>query len=184
MGMKQDEVENLILEIEHAFLRVERPEITLRVARGMDDHRYGELNQLSKADAHYLHWNEIPPADIERFSDVFPWLCPIGFRFYLPAFMIHSLKTSKSLRSESWPNFAFSETFLTKADVETLNVQQTRAVLHFLTAILATVPDDWNADWWNHPWDPEWSEDAEKKQIWSEIGYAYEQFKAHAEKEQ
>ncbi len=165
--------EELISQIKSAFKGVEKPEITLRVARGADDNRWDELGQLRKLDGHYKLWTGVPDEDIEKYQDVFPWLCPIGFRFYLPAFMIHSLRHSSYLAGENWLFSAFGELLFQEADIEILDQSQKRTVFDFLVSVLASVKDDYNPDWWNHPWDPEWQDDAEKEHVWKEFGRAF-----------
>ena len=49
------QTEELISQIERAFRGVERPQITLRVARGVDDHRWDGLPQLRKFDNHFIN---------------------------------------------------------------------------------------------------------------------------------
>lgn len=169
--------EELVLQIERAFRDVPRPQTTLRVARGMDDHQWDALERLQKLDDHYGHWDAIPREDLEKFQDVFPWLCPVGFRFYLPAFMVHALRSSPLLAENSWLRSAFRD----EADLEILDGPQKVAVWHFVKAVLESVHDDYHRDWWNHPWDKEWEEDFEKEQAWQEVGKAFTFLSKHVE---
>jgi hypothetical protein len=175
MATVQAYAKDLVLQIERAFHGVERPQITLRVARRADDNRWDELPQLQKFDDHYGSWNEIPKDDIEKFQDVFCWLCPIGFRFYLPAFMIHSLRHSPQLVNNVWLQSAFSD----ESNLEFLDLSQKKAVWRFLIAALESVHDDYHSDWWNHPWDKEWAEDSEKEEVWLMLGKAFTLLRDH-----
>lgn len=143
----------------------------------MDDHQWDALERLQKLDDHYGHWDAIPREDLEKFQDVFPWLCPVGFRFYLPAFMVHALRSSPLLAENSWLRSAFRD----EADLEILDGPQKVAVWHFVKAVLESVHDDYHRDWWNHPWDKEWEEDFEKEQAWQEVGKAFTFLSKHVE---
>ena len=165
--------EEIISQIERAFRRVERPGITLRVARGIDDNRLDELPRLEREDDHYRNWSSIPNEDITKFWDVFPWLCPVGFRFYLPAYMTHSLRTSSRLIDELWLRSAFGDALFRDGNMEALDEAQIDATLNFLTAAFLSIPDDYHRDWWNYPWDKDWADDAEKEQVWRTFGGAF-----------
>ena len=171
--------EELIVRIERAFRRVERPQITLRVARGIDDHRWGELEELHKLDDHYRDWLEVPEADIAFFKNVFIWFCPVGFRFYLPAYMISSLRSSRRLIDELWLQYAFGDAPFHPENIEILDAAQKQAVREFLEAAFECIQDDYHRDWWNHPWDAEWKEDAEKEHFWQMFGRAFTFLRSH-----
>jgi hypothetical protein len=140
---------------------------------------------LRKFDAHYGCWSEIPKEDIENFQDVFYWLCPIGFRFYLPAFMIHSLRVSAGPAHEVWLSGTFSEDDpgVLKANLGILDLAQKEVFLRFLVVALESVHDDYNRDWWNHSWDKEWAEDAEKERVWKELGSLFAFLKSQVEQD-
>jgi hypothetical protein len=84
----------LIPEIEAAFSGVERPWITLRVARAYDDEwnltdeRIVELRARDPEE----DWREIGDHAIGGTDGYFTFSDPAGWRFYLPAFMCHYLR--------------------------------------------------------------------------------------------
>ena len=185
MAIVNAQTEELISQIERAFRGVERPQITLRVGRALDDNMQDELPKLRKLDDHYGGWSEIPEEDIEKFQDVFRWLCPIGFRFYLPAFMIHSLRFSKEPATDVWLSGAFSESEpgVLESTLEFLNPAQKEVVWRFLVIALESVHDDYNRDWWNHSWDKEWAEDFDKERVWANLGRAFTLLKSKVEQD-
>ena len=177
------EYESLAGEIRQAFRDARKPEITLRMARAADDNEWGreQMETARKEDDHYRNWEEIPIKDIVRYQDVWLWLCPKGFEYYLPAFMVWAL-TKHPLISNSSFLGAFDSKLISKGYFEGFSKAEKIAVLHFLEALLRTVQDDYHADWWNYPWDKDWSYDQPKEQLWREIGAAYQWFKTESQR--
>jgi hypothetical protein len=46
-------------------------------------------------------WQEVPDKWLMQFQDIFPYLDPKGFRYYIPAYMVWSLKEPKASDSNS-----------------------------------------------------------------------------------
>lgn len=86
----------LIREIGEAFDHIPKPpRITLQVARGIDDYvPDDELDELRDPNEG-SRWQDLPSTVVEEYWDVHPFLCPIGFRYYLPVFMIWTIKNHR-----------------------------------------------------------------------------------------
>lgn len=83
----------LIAEITAAFQAVSREDgVTLHQARVLD--AYGDA--AAQAQARTLdtdnHWWEVPDAWIAEFSEALNFLDPPGFRYYIPAYLIWTLR--------------------------------------------------------------------------------------------
>ena len=90
----------MISQIADAFSSVRREEgISLHEAHVID--RYGTKQQRSEARKLDTdkHWNEVPDAQIEKSTSVLCFLDPIGWRYYIPAYMKWTLKYFKASRS-------------------------------------------------------------------------------------
>jgi hypothetical protein len=85
--------EALINQIKNAFTGVDRKGgVSLHEADVIDDK--GSLQERIRArqlDAEHK-WEDVPEADIERYDWILSFLDPIGFRYYLPAYMIWTLR--------------------------------------------------------------------------------------------
>tara|TARA_B100001939_G_scaffold283511_1_gene252842 strand:+ start:24265 stop:24759 length:495 start_codon:yes stop_codon:yes gene_type:complete len=91
--VNQDEV---IAKIELAFQGVPQPsEITLHVAEAHDNYDYGQDSEHRKKDFQGP-WQEVPEEHIENCQCALTYLDPVGFRFYLPAFMVWYLRHYKN----------------------------------------------------------------------------------------
>jgi hypothetical protein len=88
------EAAELIPVIEEAFRGVSRPQITLHVARGIDDEwnlseeRHAELRAMDPEE----DWEEVDGEHASGFWEYFPFSDDEGWRFYLPVFMRHFLR--------------------------------------------------------------------------------------------
>ena len=85
----------LIPEIEAAFDGVPRPRITLSVAKGFDDEwnlSEGRIEELAATDPETT-WQDVPDESIEGRQEYFTFSDPEGWRFYLPAYMTHCLRS-------------------------------------------------------------------------------------------
>ncbi len=171
----------LTRDIREAFRNVTAPEVTLRRARACDDYTgkrklsEKELTKLDRVDRACRNWWEIPPSDLETFADTFVWLDDDGRLFYLPAYMTLSLRQNDY--GKLWLGWYFGENSITPRDnrnyLSHLSPEQKSVVLRFLRAVPSTVKGDYQPDWWNHPWDPAWSEDQKKERFWTAIGTGY-----------
>ncbi|HEY1172380.1 MAG TPA: DUF6714 family protein [Verrucomicrobiae bacterium] len=172
----------LIKEIGEAFSGVPKPQTTLRVARGADDHDY-DWKKLQKLDEHYYDWEDVPDEDLDYYQDIFYWLCPQGFQFYLPAYMSRMLRTLSSNRpNHIWPMWAFGERCFELNLFELFTRKQTAVTVRFLEVLFEKVKDDYHADWWNHfdaeDWDDDELRKARKLELWEDYGAAYQLLKA------
>jgi len=171
--------EKLIRQIRHAFAHNPKPDCTLRVARGADDHDY-DWEKLRKLDDHYTAWEEVPAEDLERYNDVFLWLCSKGYKFYLPAYMVNALKcTPQEVNHEIWSSWAFHETCVEGDYFKLFTREELEVTLHFVEWLFSEVQDGYHEEWWHHPWNKDWNDDDERKaELWGRYGLAYQHLTA------
>jgi hypothetical protein len=142
----------------------ERAELLVEIAEAFADVRLGagvSLIQARNRDAHWgddpserisgpdLAWPEISDEKMRHFSDVFNFLDPEGFRFYVPAFMGWVLRHAADgldwsfcfavcgMESDSEP---WSQPFEITERLQILTGDQKRAIYHFIEFELT---DDW-----------------------------------------
>lgn len=93
----------LIEKITAAFDGVSRQDgISLHAAQALDD--YSSLEEAKKIGREMdrdTQWQEVPDKWLMQFQDIFPYLDPKGFRYYIPAYMVWSLKEPKASDSNS-----------------------------------------------------------------------------------
>ena len=94
--MKNTEQE-IIAEIEEAFVGVPFPKTTLHEAELVDETLFrdvtdDEIETAIKKDK-VSHWNEVLPSHIEECEAAFSHLTPDGFLFYMPAYMCYVLES-------------------------------------------------------------------------------------------
>lgn len=83
--------------IEHAFKRVERGDgLTLNEARLVDEQALGHEVTEAEFDAARdgdtdAHWDQIPAATLEACCHVLAHVEPEGWRYFMPALMVHAL---------------------------------------------------------------------------------------------
>ena len=84
----------LIKAITAAFDGVWREDgVTLHQARVLDDYGDEEEQAAARKKDKDTRWQDVPDRWIERdLANTLPFLCPKSFRYYIPAFMIWSLK--------------------------------------------------------------------------------------------
>ena len=67
--------------------------VTLHQARVLDDYGDEEEQAAARKKDKDTRWQDVPDRWIERdLANTLPFLCPKSFRYYIPAFMIWSLK--------------------------------------------------------------------------------------------
>lgn len=87
------EARQLAAKLPQVFGNPRRPQITLRVARGIDDEwnlsdtRAAELEAQDSA----YQWDEVTRKETETFQEYFCYADAAGVLFYLPAFLHHYL---------------------------------------------------------------------------------------------
>lgn len=88
----KDSVDSIIEAIRSAFADVPRGDITIHEAEVIDD--YGSDDERRKARGFDTEesWDQVPDHDIEECQDALCFLDPAGWRYYLPAYMIWSLR--------------------------------------------------------------------------------------------
>ena len=75
--------------------------VSLHEAQVIDD--YGSDSQRRKARARDTekHWTDVPEKDIEDHYSVLSFLDPIGYRYYLPAYIVWDLRHHEHSQSLS-----------------------------------------------------------------------------------
>ncbi|MEP0778245.1 hypothetical protein NDI39_11545 [Microcoleus sp. ZQ-A2] len=93
----------LIEKITAAFDGVSRQDgISLHAAQALDD--YSSLEEAKKIGREMdrdTQGQDVPDKWLMQFQDIFPYLDPKGFRYYIPAYMVWSLKEPKASDSNS-----------------------------------------------------------------------------------
>ena len=87
----------------------------------------------AKREVENIRWQDLSDDHISRLDWLLPFLSPLGFRYYLPAFLLYTLrhiKTSDMATDATLWNLQADELFSER--VQLLNVSQQRAVKHFL----------------------------------------------------
>lgn len=83
----------LIAEITAAFDGVSREDgTTLHEAEARDDWKSDEECQAARRFDSEPRWQDVPDVDISACCSALSFLCPKGFRYYLPAFMLYGLR--------------------------------------------------------------------------------------------
>jgi hypothetical protein len=87
-------LDDVIDEINRAFYGVTREGgVSLHEADVIDDY-YGSMEE--RAEARKLdtetRWQDVPDPDIEQNSSILSFLDPIGFHYYIPAYMVWTLE--------------------------------------------------------------------------------------------
>lgn len=137
----QQLVDGLIEEIRHAFRDVSRDNgVTLHEALVIDN--YG--SDAERSDARKLdldhHWKDVPDQLIEANDSVLCFMDPKGLRYYLPAYMVWSLRNfqGSDAFSHNHPIYTLvlSESgSMRQGDLErfqVFNEEQARAICKFL----------------------------------------------------
>ena len=92
--------EEAITQLYRAFDGVARGAITLHEARVIDYYGTDEERQEARARDTETCWQEVPATAIEKHWQIFPFLCPESFRYYLPAYLCFALRQPDSLAAE------------------------------------------------------------------------------------
>lgn len=99
------EKEELLKIIDDAFDGVEQPkEITLHVAEAHDAYDYEHDGDHRKND-YFGPWQNVPEEHIKKCQDALSYLEKVGFRYYLPAYMVWYLKNMEN-DDEVWTDNA------------------------------------------------------------------------------
>ena len=94
----------LIEKITAAFDGVSREDgISLHAARALDDwHSLEGAKKIGQTMDRDTRWQDVPAESIMKFHDIFSFLDPKGFRYYIPAYMVWSLQESQASDSNSF----------------------------------------------------------------------------------
>ncbi len=95
------EAERIIAEIHRAFSDVSREDgVTLHEALVIDEYGSDDERLAARERDTDRRWQDVPEHMIEKHDSVLCFMDPKGFRYYLPAYMVWSLRNYAT--SESW----------------------------------------------------------------------------------
>ena len=131
----------LIKQITSAFDGVTREDgISLHEAVVIDDYGSDEQRAIARQKDNELRWQDVPDKWIEQSESALCFLDPKGWRYYIPAYMIWSLKhyINSDLNHNSINSTIYTFKFSPDPDdyywsrFEILNQEQSKAVCQFL----------------------------------------------------
>ena len=95
------EAEGIIAEIHRAFADVSREDgVTLQEALVIDEYGSAEERLAARERDTDRRWEDVPEHMIGEHDSVLCFMDPKGFRYYLPAYMVWSLRNYET--SETW----------------------------------------------------------------------------------
>jgi len=149
----QDDIRDDVIEfIEIAFKGVDRKGgISFSEAIVIDNYGPKDKQLEARKFDQDRHWKDIKAEDIERGSSVLCFLNPIGFRYYIPAYMVWTLENYRVSSSATINNTIYALDFFSenkalnvneyvKARCSLLNEKQCKAVALFLQ-FMSNEPD-------------------------------------------
>ena len=144
-NVDDDSRQTLIAEIETAFSDVRRGNgITLHQARVLDDYGDQEKQLKAREKDQDSRWQDVPSKTIQDLYDACFFLDAEGFRYYLPAYMIETLRED---RHSGYPvGDWIVEDICRKdrrSDLRLLSESQMRVVAKFVEF----VADRWDEGW-------------------------------------
>jgi hypothetical protein len=159
-----DTAEAIIEEIRVAFAGVPRGEITLHEAEEIDNYSMPEVCALARLMDTDTSWDEVPDEHIYRCHCALIYLDPKSWRYYIPAFMVFTLKyydLKPRLPGEGYHSAASFDSTISslcgtcsEQRYPLLNEAQSQAVRSFLQYVAVVGQDDSarNAivEYWNH----------------------------------
>jgi uncharacterized protein DUF6714 len=84
----------LIDQINTVFRHVSRDGgISIREAHVIDDYGSDEERQAARAEETDSHWSDVDVENLDPGGSALSFVDPIGFRYYLPAYMVYTLKS-------------------------------------------------------------------------------------------
>ena len=93
MGQRAMDREATIRAIHQAFAGVSRANgVTLHEAQVIDDHGSDQARQRARSRDSEAKWEQVPPEDIAGHYSTLSFLDPVGFKYYIPAFMTWTLR--------------------------------------------------------------------------------------------
>jgi hypothetical protein len=166
-----DEPQALIQAIRAAFAGVPRGRVTIHEAEVMDVYGTAAERRTARLLDTEDTWDEVPDRDIEACTTALSHLDPEGWRYYLPAYMIWSLRHFRASRSLTSDQTIYALDFSdTNAEMQAyfgerarpLDLARSRAVCRFLQ-YMAENDDDADALAARRALDTYWSRFAESK---------------------
>lgn len=147
------DVEGLIRK---AFAQVKPGKVSLWAARALDDYASESEVKAAAAKDTETHWSLVAGSKIETLHDTLSFLDEEGFKYYIPAFMIHALKNPTSRPAQS-AVFHLTRGVYPPDELEAkgFNKAQALAVVAFLKKMMAQGVYGINED--NMPWIEEWA---------------------------
>jgi hypothetical protein len=83
----------LVAEITAAFDSVSREDgATLHEAEAIDNRESDDAQREARNLDVEQRWQDVPDAHISECCSALSFLCPLGFRYYIPAFMLYGLR--------------------------------------------------------------------------------------------
>jgi hypothetical protein len=137
-----ESVDDIVRVIEAAFAGVPRGRIALHEAEVIDGYGTAEERQQARELDPEQDWRDVPGASIEECPDALSYLDPVGWRFYLPAYMRWALQHLKASHNAAIDHAIYSldcgesPPSAVERSIErfrTLNRAQAQAVHGFLT---------------------------------------------------
>lgn len=131
-SLNQDALSATISEIADAFARVQREDgVTLHEAEVIDD--YGSAQERSAARQRDMdsHWHDVPGADIEQHYSILSFLDAKGLRYYLPAYMIWTLRNYATSPSATIDSTIYALGF-DNSHFHIFTPRQSKAIARFL----------------------------------------------------
>jgi len=93
----------IIVEINTAFAKVRRGNITLHETEVIDSYGSDKERRTARRQDTELRWQDVPAPVIQAHPSALSFLCPESFRYYIAAYMVWSLRhynTSDSASSD------------------------------------------------------------------------------------
>ena len=141
-----EKAEKIIAAISQAFGKVLRGQgISLHEADALDSYASDDQRKQAKLLDTDVHWWEIPPQQLERFSGVLIYTNAEGFRYYIPAYMTVALRTfqSGSLLVDVTISSLFPVTPNASERYALLNDNQKQCIARFLWFMAMETEDHW-----------------------------------------
>jgi hypothetical protein len=142
-------IPRLIAEIEAAFNGVSREEgVTLHETYVIDSGGNERWRAKARRKDTEMRWLDVPDEEIEKASAALCFLDAKGFRYYIPAYMVWTLRNYRTTSSLSADNtiYAFShKTVDNDGRFELLDAAQRRAICRFLRHFTRSDPDEFIA---------------------------------------
>ena len=142
-----EKAEKIIAAIYQAFGNVLRGGgVSLREGDALDSYANDELLKQARALDNDLHWWEIPAEQLEQFHTALSFMDAEGFRYYIPAYMTHALRTCEggSLSIDAALVSLFPLHSSASDRYALLNHDQKKCIAQFLWFMTTETNDRWS----------------------------------------